>query len=62
MINATVFATCVRATAAVATGSRIIRAVRSWFHLLPAPVCNPLGGFAKLADYIAVASSLSPPK
>lgn len=62
MTNAMVFATCVRATAAVSVCRTIVRAIRNWSRLLLAPVLVPLGGFAKRADYIAVASSLSPPK
>ncbi len=62
MTSVTVFAECVKATAAVAVCVRIFRTVREWFRPLLALAYAPLGGHAKRADYIAIASSLSPPK
>jgi len=61
-MSATIFAKCVKAVANVAASRRVSRVVRSLFLRLIAPVRNPLGGYAKRADYIAVASSLSPPQ
>ena len=61
-MDAMIFATCVRATTAVAVCKNVIRIVRSWLSNLFVAAHSPLGGSAKLADYVAVASSLSPPK
>jgi hypothetical protein len=61
-MDAMIFAVCVKARVAVATCRTIFRVVRSWPPKLFATVRGPLGGSAKLADYVAVASSLSPPK
>jgi hypothetical protein len=62
MTNATVFAGCVQASAVVTACRALARAVRVVSRLLPALAHFPLGGFAKRADYIAIASSLSPPE
>ena len=61
-MDAMIFAVCVKATASVAVCKTIIRSVRSWLSNLFVTTHSPLGGSAKLADYVAVASSLSPPK
>ena len=61
-MDAMIFATCVKASVAVATSKTVIRIVRSWLSNLFVTAPSPLGGSAKLADYVAVASSLSPPK
>ncbi|MGH7239797.1 MAG: hypothetical protein ACREHG_06980 [Candidatus Saccharimonadales bacterium] len=60
-MDAMIFATCIRASVAIATCRTIIRIVRSWLPQLVATALIALGGCAKRADYIAVASSLSPP-
>ncbi len=60
LMSVTVFARCVHATIKIASCRRVIRTVRNWISLLPAPAHIPLGGSAKHADYVAVASSLSP--
>lgn len=59
-MSVTVFAQCVRAVARVAICRVIGRAVAR-IVLKLALACLPLGGSAKRADYIAIASSLSPP-
>ena len=61
-MDAAIFPECVRATVSVAVCKTILRVVRSWFPRLFVAAHNPLGGCAKLADYVAVASSLSPPQ
>lgn len=61
-MDAMIFAKCVEATAVVAICRTVVRVIRSWFPRIFAIAQSALGGHAKQAHYIAVASSLSPPK
>ena len=61
-MDAMIFAECIQAGVTVAVCRTILRVARSWFPRFIVAAHNPLGGCAKLADYVAVASSLSPPQ
>lgn len=61
-MDAMILAKCIRSSVSVAVCRIVVRIVRSWLPRFFAAVPNALGGCAKRADYIAVASSLSPPK